>query len=129
MKKIYIVMFVLILLVLPVYATRYFSHTFKDDITIACPDCSYYIFCNSNSMYPTFQCNDTLIMRKPMSRKDIEIGDVIWFKGKNMDIIHRVVETDYTGCYVTRGDNNEIEDDFTPCYYDIKFKIVGVIYE
>jgi signal peptidase I len=128
MKKIYIILYVLILLAIPVYATRYFSHQFKDDITIICPECNYYIFCNSSSMYPTFSCNDALIGIEPNSKKDIEIGDIIWYKGKEGDIVHRIKGIDYKGCYVTKGDNNQEEDVFTPCFYDIKFKIAGVIY-
>lgn len=128
MRKAYIILCVMILLVIPVYATTYFSYKFKDDITIICPECDYYVFCNSNSMHPTFNCNDTLIGIEPTSRKEIEIGDIIWYKGKDGDIIHKVKEMDYKGCYVTKGDNNEVEDDFTPCFYDIRFKIIGVIY-
>jgi signal peptidase I len=91
-------------------------------------------------MYPTIKsCNDTLIGIEPNSRKDIKIGDIIWFRGTKEQIeqytdgtehiYHRIKEIDYKGCYVTKGDNNDEEDKYTPCFYDIKFKIVGVIYE
>ena len=101
---------------------------FDRDITIICPDCDYFIYCNSSSMSPTFDCNDTLIGYPPLIRKDIKIGDIIWFKTKEGDIVHRVIGTDYKACYITKGDNNLIPDNYTPCFYDIKFKIVGVIY-
>jgi len=68
-------------------------------------------------MEPTIGCRNTLIAREPISRKDIEY------------VVHRVVDIDYKGCYITQGDNNDYVDDYTPCFYDIKFKIVGVLYE
>jgi len=129
MKRLYIILYVMFLLVIPVYATRYFNYRFEDDITIICPDCNYFIYCNSSSMYPTFDCNDTLIAFQPTSRKDVRIGDIIWFKGKEKVIIHRVKEINHKGCYITKGDNNDYQDNYTPCFYDIKFVIKGVIYE
>jgi len=129
MKKIYIILYVLILVVIPVYATRYFSYKFKDDITVICPDCDYFISCNSDSMSPTFDCDDVLIAVQPRSAKDIEVGDIIWYRGKEKDVVHRITRKDYKNCYITKGDNTDYEDDFTPCFYDIKFKIKGVIYE
>jgi len=140
MRKIIYIIFILILIALPVYATRYFSYKFKEDITLICPECNYWISCESDSMYPTIKsCNDTLIGIEPNSRKDIKVGDIIWYKGTDEQmeqyidgaeyIYHRIIGIDYKGCYITKGDNNQEEDSYTPCFYDIKFKITGVIYE
>ena len=141
MKGLYIILSVLlciVLVVLPVYATRHFNYEFKDDITIICPDCDWWISCESFSMKPTLDCNDTLIVIKPNSRKDIEVGDIIMYRGSEEQlkgfegveyVTHRIVDIDYKGCYVTKGDNNYVLDKFTTCFYDIKFKVVGIIYE
>lgn len=129
----------MILLAIPVYATRYLYYEFNDDIIRICPDCKYWISCESDSMYPTIKsCNNTLIAVKPSSRKEIEVGDIIWFRGTEEQTIqytdntkyiyHRIIRTDHKGCYITKGDNNDYEDSYHPCFYDIKFKIVGVIY-
>ena len=134
------ILLIIILLAIPIYATRYFSYQFKEDITLICPDCDYWISCESNSMYPTIKsCNDTLIAIEPNSRKDIKVGDIIWYRGKESQteqytdgteyIYHRVKEIDYKGCYKTQGDNNQEVDDYTLCFYDIEFKVVGIIYE
>lgn len=133
MNKLYIILYVFILLVIPIYATPYFQYKFDKDITIICPDCDYYIHCDSNSMSPTFSCNDTLITIKPSTKGDIQVGDIIWFSSNEYEdfeyIVHRVVKIDYKGCYITKGDNNDYEDEFTPCFYDIKFKVRGILYE
>ncbi len=129
-----------LLLIVSVSATSYFSYRFDSDITLICPDCDYWISCETNSMYPTFGCNDTLIASEPSSKKDIKIGDIIWFHGtkeqlsiyENPDvkyITHRVIGIDYKRCYITKGDNNNHRDNYTPCYYDVIYRIKGVIYE
>ena len=132
------ILLIIILIAIPVYATSHFYYNFKRDITLICQDCDYWISCETDSMYPVFDCNDTLIVTEPRNKKDIKIGDIIWFKGTKEQlelyegdveyIVHRVKKIDYKGCYITKGDNNYYEDDYTPCFYDIKFKVVGVIY-
>lgn len=138
MKKVYIILGIILLLAIPISATKYFQYKFKDDITIVCPDCDYHISCQTDSMSPTANCNDTLIATEPSSKKDIKVGDIIFFtateeqKSRYTDetayIYHRIIDTDHKGCYITQGDNNDIPDEFHPCYYDIKFVIRGVIY-
>ena len=111
----------------------------NDDYIRICPDCHYYISCESISMYPTIDCDDTLLAMIPQNKNDLRPGDIIWYsspkdyKGVYKDkgviyIIHRIIRMDYKGCYITKGDNNVAEDSFHPCFYDIKFKIVGVLY-
>jgi len=84
-------------------------------------------------MYPVFDCNDTLIAFQPHSKKDIQAGDIIWFRSNEYkglkNVVHRVVGIDYKNCYITKGDNNDYADNYTPCFYDVKFVIKGVIWE
>ena len=125
----------LIILALGVGATRYFNYYFETDIIIICSDCDYHVSCESNSMGYTLGCNDTLIAVETRSKRDIKVGDIIFYLKHKQDnrtklkyIIHRVVDKDYRGCYVTKGDNNVNEDFYKPCFYDIKLKIIGVLY-
>jgi signal peptidase I len=130
-SKLYFLLFVL-LLVVPV-------STSSDYNVKICPGCSYYVSCETNSMHPTFDCDDTLLAVYPSSKRDVEPGDIIWFASprdyresyqdkKVVYTVHRITRMDYKGCYVTKGDNNQLEDVYHPCFYDIKFKIVGVLY-
>jgi len=138
MKKI-IILFVMILIAIPIYASSHFHYNFKRDITLICPDCDYWVSCETDSMYPVFNCNDTLITIEPRNKKDIKVGSIILFRGtkKQLElyegdvkyIIHRVKEIDHKRCYITKGDNNYYEDDYRPCFYDVEFIVKGVIYE
>jgi len=136
MRKLYVYLYViLILIAIPVYASRYFFYRFDSDYELV-P-----VFCGTHSMSPTFECNDTLILTAP---KVVRVGDVIAFtpskelkdwltntfgKDKVRYIVHRVIRKDHKNCYVTKGDAINIEDEFHPCFYDIKGVVKGVIYE
>lgn len=140
MKKLICIPLIFCFIISSVIATPYFDYKFKRDITKICPSCNYWLSCETGSMYPTIKsCNDTLIGVEPDGRKNIKIGDIIWFHGTknqlsiyenpNVEyIVHRIVGIDYKGCYITKGDNNKVSDEYTPCYYDIKFIIKGIIY-
>ncbi len=129
MKKLYVFLYVFILLAVAVSATRYFSYDIEQDYTLICPECKLTVNCTSNSMYPTFDCKDTLIMVDPNGRKDINVDDVIYFRIKDGYRMHRVKYIK-RACYITKGDANLfIDRDFMPCYYDVKYKLKGVIYE
>ena len=65
----------------------------------------------SNSMYPTLQKGDAIIIKKlnDNDKKKIEIGDIIVFQEEGHIITHRVVEIK-EGVYITKGDNNSTKD-------------------
>ncbi|MFG6496217.1 signal peptidase I [Fictibacillus sp. UD] len=64
----------------------------------------------SNSMQPSFSAGDMVFVKnKPAS--EIAVNDVITFKeGDRKLITHRVVEQTERG-FVTKGDNNNVNDD------------------
>lgn len=140
MQKLICVILIFCCIISSVIATPYFEYRFNNDITRICPSCQYWLSCETDSMYPTFRsCNNTLIGIEPDGRKDIKIGDIIWFRGTKNQLsiykhpgveymVHRIIGIDYKGCYITKGDNNDEPDNYTPCYYDIKFIIKGIIY-
>ncbi|MGG7177881.1 signal peptidase I [Clostridium paraputrificum] len=67
----------------------------------------------SESMEPTINKGDLVVVKK----QDIKEGDIISFKGINTDTktTHRVVKVIDTTpiTYITKGDNNAVEDPYT----------------
>ena len=65
-------------------------------------------------MKPELNEND-IIFIKECNDNEIELGDIITFSKEEEIITHRVIEIIGEGEekeYITKGDNNEIEDDF-----------------
>ena len=95
-----------------------------------CKDkCSWFVYCDTHSMSPTFTCNDELYGFKP-DEDEIAIGDIIIYQNKdeNRNILHRVIGIEGDK-YITKGDNNERADDYAPTYDDIIFKITRIDYK
>lgn len=97
------------------------------------------INCNDgNSMLPTFDCNDKIILKKPESRNEINVGDIIRYKaGENRYVIHRIIKI-ANGRYYTRADNwngiirytngrLDLEDGSID-FENIQDKVIGIIY-
>ncbi len=60
----------------------------------------------SNSMVPTFQKGDILIIQG-VQRGDLKKGDIIVFAGSGpVPIVHRIIEINQDGTYQTKGDAN-----------------------
>ncbi|MCL1790002.1 MAG: signal peptidase I [Peptococcaceae bacterium] len=72
----------------------------------------------SNSMKDEFSRGDMLIIEKVTEKsiKTIEAGDIIQYRYGKISVVHRVVEVRTTPSggkeYVTKGDNNPVEDIF-----------------
>lgn len=88
-----------------------------------CPTCEYWQECYTNSMAPTFTCDNTLTFIKS---NDVEIGNIIMFTANEtlleneygfQDgeswVIHRVIGYK-DGCYITKGDNVMVSKDKYP---------------
>lgn len=72
----------------------------------------YFFNIVSGSMKPTLQVND-IIITKQAKANDYQKGDIITFKQNNKVISHRIVQvinTKQSKVFVTKGDNNKIED-------------------
>ena len=65
-------------------------------------------------MRPTLYENDIIIV-KNYEEKDLEVNDIITFKQKNKIISHRILNIENKNnkkIFHTKGDNNELPDDF-----------------
>ncbi len=71
---------------------------------------------SSDSMEPRLKKDDIIIVRKCYNDKQFKTGNIITFRRRDGEIItHRIskVYRDYSGNqFVTKGDNNEEEDEF-----------------
>lgn len=87
----------------------------------------------SESMEPTINVNDLIVIKK-CAEEEIGKNDIITYKRENGSIVtHRIVRINKENgekIYVTKGDNNPIEDDETikhsQVYGKYLFKINGV---
>ncbi len=79
----------------------------------------------SNSMYPAIKKGDAIILRKLTEKEkdELKVGDIIAFKEGNYIITHRIIEIG-DGVYITKGDNNNIQDTNKRTRNDIVGKIV-----
>ncbi len=70
----------------------------------------------TDSMYPVYARGDAVIYEKVDPDK-LEIGDVIAFQKENIVVTHRIVKIWKQGdgyYFITKGDNNNVEDTFRP---------------
>ena len=69
----------------------------------------------SGSMEPNLHAGDIVFVNTNVDFADVEIGDVIIFKHRDMNIIHRVIEAttiDGQKHLKTKGDANKVDDGF-----------------
>ena len=71
----------------------------------------------SGSMEPNLYAGDIVFVNTNIDFEDVEIGDVIIFKHRGMNIIHRVIEKTTTidgqqKYLKTKGDANKVDDGF-----------------
>lgn len=76
------------------------------------------------------QTNCLALMRTVNDPAQLQVGDIVSFaveeSGKEIRISHRIVDITEEGRVVTKGDNNNAEDDFVLTRDDIQYKIVFV---
>ncbi len=89
--------------------------------------CEAYII-RTNSMEPSIKNGDVVITKKVPEEK-IQEGDVITFKQDADIITHRIsrIEEENGKKYITKGDNNNIEDSSKITYQEIKGKEIITI--
>ena len=105
----------------------------SDDTTLSKLRCD-----DGQSMLPTSDCNDKIILKKVESSSELNIGDIIVFEQNGKLKMHRIVKMQ-NGNYWTRADNfdntlksmnGKIDLNDAPVTFDkIKWKIVGIIYK
>lgn len=89
--------------------------------------CEAYII-KTNSMEPSIENGDVVITKKVPEEK-IQVGDIITFKQDADIITHRIsrIEEENEKKYITKGDNNNIEDSSKITYQEIKGKEIITI--
>ena len=82
----------------------------------------------SESMSPSINKGDAVIIASYKNESDINIDDIIYFRSEdnNKYIVHRVINKNEEG-YITKGDSNNAEDSFVVPYNNIRGKVVKVI--
>lgn len=65
----------------------------------------------TESMVPTIAVDDIVIF-KNVPYEDIEVNDIIvyYFAKDNINIVHRVIKINDDGTFLTKGDNNYLDD-------------------
>lgn len=84
----------------------------------------------SESMMPTFNIGDIIIVNKCDSPDELKINDIITFEHDDKTISHRILRIENDGeqfLFYTKGDNNEEIDDFFIKYDQIYGKIILTI--
>lgn len=78
----------------------------------------------TNSMEPSIKHGDAVLTKKP-KEKNLKEGDIITFNRDNEAITHRILRIDKeegSTYYVTKGDNNNVEDKRKVSFDDIEGK-------
>lgn len=84
----------------------------------------------SNSMYPLINVGDGVMIKIANENTEINQGDIIAYKLGEHIIVHRVKEVVNGNSYITKGDNNDIDDGNPIPREDVmgiyKFQINGI---
>lgn len=78
----------------------------------------------SGSMETKINVGDLVLVKK-VDSKDLVVGDIIAFRNSDDTVTtHRIIEVTDDGCFVTKGDNNNIQDNGIVCSKSIEGKYV-----
>ena len=78
----------------------------------------------SGSMETKINVGDLVIV-KEVDAKNIKVGDIIAFRNSDNTVTtHRIIDTTNNGCFITKGDNNNVQDDGVVCDNSIEGKYV-----
>lgn len=84
----------------------------------------------SNSMYPLINVGDGVMIKIANEDTEINQGDIIAYKLGEHIIVHRVKEVVNGNSYITKGDNNDVDDGNPIPRTDVmgiyKFQINGI---
>jgi signal peptidase I len=70
-----------------------------------------YVIVNGNSMHPTYERGDLVIVRR---QSDYQVGDIVTYRHPTIGpIIHRIVDQDGAR-FIIQGDNNDWLDSYKP---------------
>lgn len=93
------VLYVILGVVLAFVANQGFAFALSTDMPVVAVE--------SNSMIPTFQKGDILVLQGILP-KELQVGDIIVFSspGQEVPIVHRIIEINPDGTFQTKGDAN-----------------------
>ena len=78
----------------------------------------------SGSMETKINVGDLVIVEK-VDAKDLNVGDIIAFRNSDNTVTtHRIVEVTSDNCFITKGDNNNVEDPEIVCSKSIEGKYI-----
>ena len=78
----------------------------------------------SGSMETKINVGDLVIVKKT-NTDNLKVNDIIAFRNSDNTVTtHRIIEVTSEGCFVTKGDNNNIQDDGIVCSKSIEGKYV-----
>lgn len=117
LKVISIIMIICVIFVMFIYVQKN-----RDRIA---ENMNFRILCvKSNSMYPTLKINDLVVIKKSNTYNENEI--VTYKFTDNYLITHRIIKKQGNS-YITKGDNNNVEDENKVEIQDIKGKVILII--
>lgn len=96
-----------------------------------CKNCDYWIGCESNSMSPTFDCNNVLYFCRVSNNNEYHIGDIVYYANRRYFdsdsdfIIHRIINITSSGV-ITKGDNNFFDDGVIVPFDAVKGKLYQI---
>ena len=83
-----------------------------------------YLVIKSGSMQPTLNIKDIVLIKKQDSYM---VGDIITYKDDNNNLItHRIIEKQGNS-FITKGDNNNVEDQKSVSINNVKGKVILII--
>ena len=88
---------------------------------------SFYIYkayvITTNSMEPELKKDDVVVIKKAKA-DNLKQGDIITFKQNGETITHRIVQIEDGKLYITKGDNNNVQDEQGLRFDQIEGKLV-----
>lgn len=118
MKKILKGSIIILIIFIELLFIIYNKQAIDDNIPIRC------LLVKSNSMYPVINKKDIVIVKQ---RKEYYLNDIITYIDKNSNLItHRIIRIENEG-YITKGDNNNSEDEEIIKKENIKGKIILIL--
>lgn len=63
----------------------------------------------TGSMEPVYNPGDMLLLKRAQTQS-LQIGDVIQYQSGSINIIHRIIDMNEEGSFITQGDNNNAAD-------------------
>ncbi len=106
---------------------------YKDKVIIDINNAIWARYTDTNSMDPLFDKGANGIEIAPGYPSDLHIGDIIAYNAEWADgvVIHRIIDigNDEKGIYfITKGDNNQLQDPEPVRFSQVKYILIGIIY-